>query len=146
MVQSYSTGVSDCFGYYITILLYMHWHGSRIGKRPSNFNFCLKRMAKIRSACRYYNGGKVTAITAVDFSRAMLEALPLLGWFEIGVPPVIHSCLGFSINQAFLDTPIYGNPHISYKKCPNAHPPPMPMVNLLCTMVLYPCIQVDISN
>ena len=90
----------------------MHWHGSRIGKRPSNFNFCLKRMAKIRSACRYYNGGKVTAITAVDFSRAMLEALPVLGWFEIGVPPVIHSCLGFSINQAFLDTPIYGNPHI----------------------------------
>ena len=96
----------------------MHWHGSRIGKDlPSNFNFCLKRMAKIRSACRYYNGGKVTAITAVDFSRAMLEALPVdWGWFEIGLPPVIHSCLGFSINQAFLDTPIYGNPHIIVKK------------------------------
>ena len=91
----------------------MHWHGSRIGKDlPSNFNFCLKRMAKIRSACRYYNGGKVTGITAVDFSRAMLEALPVLGWFEIGVPPVIHSCLGFSINQAFLDTPIFGYLHL----------------------------------
>jgi hypothetical protein len=96
----------------------MHWHGSRIGKDlPSNFNFCLKRMAKIRSACRYYNGGKVTAITAGDFSRAMLEALPVdWGWVEIGLPPVIHSCLGFSINHAFLDTPIYGNPHIIVKK------------------------------